>query len=101
MPSTLYWETKGHYEDLYNECFIVSQESQDKKRNNLYIWKSFLDTKMLKVITLLIEKKNSLTKCVYFECFHILSHQNLKFHAKLALCGKKNYINRKVSFECF
>ncbi len=50
MPSILYWETKGHYENLYNECFIVSQEPQGKKRKNLYIWRSFLDTKMLKVM---------------------------------------------------
>ncbi len=31
MPSSLYWETKGHYENLYNDCFIVSQEPQGKK----------------------------------------------------------------------
>ncbi len=95
MPSTLYWETKRHYKNLNNECFIVSQEPQDKKRKNLCIWKSFLDTKMLKVITLLIEKKNSLTKCVYFEYFHILIYQNTKLHAKLALCGKKKLYYQK------
>ncbi len=33
----------------YNECFIVSQEPQGKKRINLCIWRSFLETKMLKL----------------------------------------------------
>ncbi len=32
--------------NVYNECFIDSQESQGKKRKNSYIWRSFLDTKM-------------------------------------------------------
>ncbi len=50
MPSTLYWETKGHYENLYNEYFIVPQEPQGKKRKNLCRWRSFLDTKMLKIM---------------------------------------------------
>ncbi len=30
MPSTLYWERKGHYENLYNKCLIVSQEPRGK-----------------------------------------------------------------------
>ncbi len=50
MPSTLYWETKGLYENLYNESFIVSQEPQGKKRKNLCLWRTFLDIKMLKVM---------------------------------------------------
>ncbi len=36
--------------NVYNECFIDSQESQGKKRKNSYIWRSFLDTKMLKLM---------------------------------------------------
>ncbi len=35
--------------NVYNECLIVSQEPQGKKRKNSRIWKSFLDTKMLKL----------------------------------------------------
>ncbi len=47
--STLYWETKDITRNVYNECYIVSQEPQGKTRKNLSIWRSFLDTKMLKV----------------------------------------------------
>ncbi len=36
--------------NLENECFIVSQEPKGNKRKNLCIWRSFLDTKMLKVM---------------------------------------------------
>ncbi len=50
MPCTLYWESKGHYENLYNESFIVSQDPQGKKRKNLCLWRSFLNTKILKVM---------------------------------------------------
>ncbi len=44
---------------------------------------------------------DKITKSVYFECFHILSYQNPKLHAKLALCGEKNDITGKVSFDYF
>ncbi len=36
--------------NVCNECFIVSQEPQGKNRKNLCIWRSFLDTKIFKVI---------------------------------------------------
>ncbi len=36
--------------NVYDECFIVSQEPQNKKRKNSWIWRSFLDTKMLKLM---------------------------------------------------
>ncbi len=31
--------------NVYNECFIVSQEPQGIKRKNLCIWRSFIDKK--------------------------------------------------------
>ncbi len=34
--------------NVYNECFIVLQEPQGKKRKISCIWKSLLDTKILK-----------------------------------------------------
>ncbi len=37
MQRTLYWEKKDITRNVYNECFIVSQEPQGKKRKNLYI----------------------------------------------------------------
>ncbi len=42
MPSTLYWERKGHNENLYNEYFIVSQEPRNKKRKKLVYIEKFL-----------------------------------------------------------
>ncbi len=47
--------------NVYNECFIDSQESQGKKRKKSYIWRSFLDTKMLKLLnnTLFRKKKKN------------------------------------------
>ncbi len=36
--------------NVYNECFIDSQEAEGKKRKNSYIWRSFLDTKMVKLL---------------------------------------------------
>ncbi len=36
--------------NVYNECFIVSQELQGKKHENSSIWRSFLDTKILKLM---------------------------------------------------
>ncbi len=67
MPSTLNWERKGHHENLYNECFKVSQEPEGTKRKNLCRWRSFLDTKMIKIMinTLNSEKNENL----YNECF--------------------------------
>ncbi len=47
MQSTLYWETKDITRNVYNECYIVSQEPQGKTRKNSCIWRCFLDTKML------------------------------------------------------
>ncbi len=35
--------------NVYNECFIVSQQPQGKNRKTRCIWRSFLDTKMLKL----------------------------------------------------
>ncbi len=42
MTSTLYWVRKGHYENLYNECFIVSEEPQGKKTQKLVNMEKFL-----------------------------------------------------------
>ncbi len=46
--------TLGNKKDItrnvYNECFIVSQEPQGKKTQNSCIWRSFIDTKMLKLM---------------------------------------------------
>ncbi len=51
MQSTLYWgKKKDIMRNVYNECFIVSQEPQGKKRKNSYIWRSFLGTKILKLM---------------------------------------------------
>ncbi len=36
--------------NVYNECFIVSPESEGEKRKNSYVWRSFQDTKMLKLM---------------------------------------------------
>ncbi len=36
--------------NVYNECFTVSQDPQGKKHKNSYIWRSFLDTIMLKLM---------------------------------------------------
>ncbi len=41
---------KGITRNVYNEIFIVSPESQGKKRKNSYVWRSFQDTKMLKLM---------------------------------------------------
>ncbi len=46
MDGKLYTITRN----VYNECFIDSQEAQGKKRKNSYIWRSFLDTKMVKLL---------------------------------------------------
>ncbi len=51
------------------------------------------------------ETRNSetdkITKIVNFECFHILSYQIPKLHAKLALCGKKMTLPEKCLFNVF
>ncbi len=76
--------------NVYDECFIVSQEPQGKKRKNSCIWISFLDTKMLKLRnnTLNWEYRTTLRYACILTVFHILSYQNPKLHAKLALCVK-------------
>ncbi len=84
--------------NVYNESFIISQETQCIKRKNSWIWRSFLDKKKCWNwrITLVIEKQNNLTKRVYFECFHILKYKNPKLYAKLALCGKRKLHYQKL-----
>ncbi len=54
-------------------------------------------------MTLLIEKGTTLPNACILDVFHILSYQNPKLHAKLALCGKKkkNDITRKVCLGIF
>ncbi len=54
MPSTLYWETKGLYKNLYNESFIVSQKSQGKKRKNLSLWRNRITLPKTCILSLLI-----------------------------------------------
>ncbi len=44
------WKQKEITRNVYNEYFIVSQEPQGKKRKNSCMWRSFLDTKMLKLM---------------------------------------------------
>ncbi len=76
--------------NLYNECFIVSQEPQGKKRKNSCTWRSFIDTKRLKLMNnTLIEKRTTLPNACILGVFHILCYENPKFQAKLALCEKK------------
>ncbi len=38
--------------NVYNECFTVSQEPQDKKRKNSCICRSLIDTRMLKLMNI-------------------------------------------------
>ncbi len=49
----------------------------------------FLDTKMLKLMKNTRNKERKQLYQMYFQCFHILSYENPKLHAKLALCEKK------------
>ncbi len=51
-------------------------------------------------MVLVNEKENNNTKCMYFECFHILIYQKPKLRAKLALCGKKKKKKMSLPEKC-
>ncbi len=50
MQNSLYEKKEDITRNVYNKCFIVSPESQGKKRKHSTVWRSFQDTKILKLM---------------------------------------------------
>ncbi len=55
---------------VYNVCFIIYKNYKAKNaKTRVYREVSYISKCRNSGTTLLIEKQNNLTKCVYFECF--------------------------------
>ncbi len=86
MKSTLCGITREHYEKRVLWVLLSFLDAKNKTKN---IWKE-----------LYIEKQNNITKNVYFECFHIVSYQNDKRHAKTSSIVNWNENLKNMTSEC-